>query len=389
MKKNNKGFTLIELLAIIVILAIIAVITVPIILNIIENSRKGAATDSAYGFKDAVNKWYVSKLSEDHYFKISGEYSVTNGVLNGLGVNNVEIPVSGDKPSSGKLHYTNNVLDDGCLVIGDYKITFKSDGSVNETIKGNCDDYVINGGSGQVAEPLEIGTDIDYTTSLNGVTLDNWKVFLSDSNYTYLIYGDYLPVTAVDTSNIIGINTYNTYGVYANNNRANLLNAMITNSYWSDLINNGEISETALSADVKRNSNVWAMGAPTVDLWVNSWNENGYTHINIETTTSTMTDGLNGYYIYKDGESSTNTYINLSTIAVEYGDALYFPHQSNIDDCYGYWLASPSASNENNIMRVCYDGNVDSIYWSGSTMYGPRVSSFRPIIKLPTRVVSQ
>ena len=57
--KNKKGFTLIELLAIIVILAIIAVITVPIILNIIENSKKGAATDSAYGYKDAIEKFYV------------------------------------------------------------------------------------------------------------------------------------------------------------------------------------------------------------------------------------------------------------------------------------------------------------------------------------------
>ena len=57
---NKKGFTLIELLAIIVILAIIAVITVPIILNIIENSKNGAAQDSAYGFKDAVEKYYVA-----------------------------------------------------------------------------------------------------------------------------------------------------------------------------------------------------------------------------------------------------------------------------------------------------------------------------------------
>ena len=46
MKMNRKGFTLIELLAIIVILAIIAVITVPIILNIIDNARKGAASNA-------------------------------------------------------------------------------------------------------------------------------------------------------------------------------------------------------------------------------------------------------------------------------------------------------------------------------------------------------
>ncbi len=54
MRKNNKGFTLIELLAIIVILAIIAVITVPIILNIIETARKGAAKNSVTGYGKAV-----------------------------------------------------------------------------------------------------------------------------------------------------------------------------------------------------------------------------------------------------------------------------------------------------------------------------------------------
>ncbi len=53
MKKKN-GFTLIELLAIIVILAIIAVITVPIILNIIETAREGAAKNSVTGYGKAV-----------------------------------------------------------------------------------------------------------------------------------------------------------------------------------------------------------------------------------------------------------------------------------------------------------------------------------------------
>ena len=58
-KMNKKGFTLIELLAIIVILAIIAVITVPIILNIIENARRGAARSSALGYADAIKLAYV------------------------------------------------------------------------------------------------------------------------------------------------------------------------------------------------------------------------------------------------------------------------------------------------------------------------------------------
>ena len=130
--KKNKGFTLIELLAIIVILAIIAVITVPIILEIIENSRRGAATDSAYGYKDAINKWYVSNLSDNQNETLNGTYTIEDGRLDGI-----EIPLSGDKPTNGTLTYSNNVLTKGCLTIGEYKVTFKTDGTTN-TEKGEC-----------------------------------------------------------------------------------------------------------------------------------------------------------------------------------------------------------------------------------------------------------
>ena len=148
MKKKKNAFTLIELLAIIVILAIIAVITVPIILNIIENSRKGAVQDSAYGYKDAVNKYYVTELSKpaNQNMKLDGDYIISEGNLTGKfeGATSqqktLQIPVSGDKPSNGKLRYNNNVLGAGCLAIGDYQVIFVS-GSVDQTAKGNCSTY--------------------------------------------------------------------------------------------------------------------------------------------------------------------------------------------------------------------------------------------------------
>ena len=138
--KKNKAFTLIELLAIIVILAIIAVITVPIILNIIENSKMGAATDSAYGYKDSVQKFYVSKLSEsaNSSLELEGTYTVTDGVLTGTGINE-KIPVSGTIPSSGSLIYENGLFKNGCLTIGDYAVTFNTDGTTS-TEKGICEE---------------------------------------------------------------------------------------------------------------------------------------------------------------------------------------------------------------------------------------------------------
>ena len=70
MKRKN-GFTLIELLAIIVILAIIAVITVPIILDVIENAKKETVRSSAYGYKDAVEKYYSTQLINNQNLKLN------------------------------------------------------------------------------------------------------------------------------------------------------------------------------------------------------------------------------------------------------------------------------------------------------------------------------
>ena len=43
---KNKGFTLIELLAVIVILSVITLITIPMVMNVIEESKKKALVSS-------------------------------------------------------------------------------------------------------------------------------------------------------------------------------------------------------------------------------------------------------------------------------------------------------------------------------------------------------
>lgn len=140
MKKKN-AFTLIELLAIIVILAIIAVITVPIILNVIENSKKGAVQDSALGYKDAVQKYYTSELYNSRTIKLDGNYTISEGnitgVFDGETEETKEIPVSGTKPTNGILTYSNNKLTSGCLTFGEYKTELNADGTITTT-KGDC-----------------------------------------------------------------------------------------------------------------------------------------------------------------------------------------------------------------------------------------------------------
>ena len=131
MKKKN-AFTLIESLAIIVILAIIAVITVPIILNIIEDSQKGAVKDSAYGYKDAINKFYVSKLAQDKDFEME-DATYTTTELKNLGVS-----LSGKEPNENSwVIIENNDITNGCLQFDEYKVDIEN-GKVTTTEKGEC-----------------------------------------------------------------------------------------------------------------------------------------------------------------------------------------------------------------------------------------------------------
>ena len=170
--KNKKGFTLIELLAIIVILAIIAVITVPIILNIIENSKKGAIQNSAYGFKDAIYQYYINDVITNDEAKLNGKYSIRNGILNGPNADNTEILVSGTKPSSGYLTYSNNTLVKGCLVIDEYEVVYNNEQfTVNGT--GNC---IVKIDTANMTIGLK-DENIQYYTGGNGSEPDNVVYF--------------------------------------------------------------------------------------------------------------------------------------------------------------------------------------------------------------------
>ena len=65
---KKKGFTLIELLAVIIILAVIALIATPIVLNVVKQSRIGAAKASANGVVDAARLYYYDSIMDGKKF---------------------------------------------------------------------------------------------------------------------------------------------------------------------------------------------------------------------------------------------------------------------------------------------------------------------------------
>ena len=139
MKKKN-GFTLIELLAVIVILAIIALIATPIVLNLINRARKGAAVDAAYGVRKEAQLLYSTALMEhpSSFNKIevtfSGGVATTKYYQTATStpiVNDLKFELDGTKPSSGKITILGNgTITYSDVVINGYSCTIPDNGEV-------------------------------------------------------------------------------------------------------------------------------------------------------------------------------------------------------------------------------------------------------------------
>ena len=107
---KEKGFTLIELLAVIVILSVITLITVPMITNVIEESKKKALASSIQGLVESANLYatendgvYEFLFDKEHKGStIKGESLDYRGTIDGKGKlyldreGNVSVCISND-----------------------------------------------------------------------------------------------------------------------------------------------------------------------------------------------------------------------------------------------------------------------------------------------------
>ena len=165
MMNKNKGFTLVELLAVIVILAIIALIATPIILNVINDAKKQAAKDSAYGYMDAVEKYIVSSELEDESIQ-DGIYSVEDL--------NKKISVKGSTPDNGTIKIESKTVKRYDIGIDGYAVS-------NGEVKKVSTTKSFKNGTAVYYNP-ETGKKCDDYTEANSTTGKNsgcmkWYVF--------------------------------------------------------------------------------------------------------------------------------------------------------------------------------------------------------------------
>ena len=123
---KQKGFTLIELLAVIVVLAVIALIAVPIITNVIEKAKIGAAESSTIGYVDAVEKLIITNEVD------TSKESIKDGVYS---ISELDVEIKGKKPTSGYITIIDKEVVEATICVNEYSISYIDGKTIN---KGKC-----------------------------------------------------------------------------------------------------------------------------------------------------------------------------------------------------------------------------------------------------------
>ena len=135
---KRKGFTLIELLAVIVVLAIIALIAVPIVLNLINNAKKGAVKESSKVYAKEVENYVVlrelknddtiQKLEPNKKYYVSEESKILDEKPSeeNIYLENL-IEVDGEMPQLGYVELDNeSKVKSYKLLYGKYMVEFNA-----------------------------------------------------------------------------------------------------------------------------------------------------------------------------------------------------------------------------------------------------------------------
>ena len=308
---KNKGFTLIELLAVIIILAIIALIAVPTILNIIENSKKKALENTAYGMIRAGEYYYLEHSNETYPKTFTGPN------YEGLEFKGKKVEGSLTISPDGKISI--NICDDG------YCATKGADESL-VTVGKSSETTVYSVGDAVYYNP-ETGTSCDnYTSSQSTGTAKTgclkWYI-INDGGATIDVLLDH--------------NT--TYNVKWNNSGDNAEGPVIANNQLASDVS-GWVAEAKNSARLISADEVWEITQSTNGA--SGWNS----------ATSTASFYFEGSELSGQGTSNYSWLFDYTNTCTSYGC------NTKNDGTYGYWTLSPVVDRSDVAWYVCGFGEL-------------------------------
>ncbi len=190
----------------------------------------------------------------------------------------------------------------------------------------------------------DYGKSINYSVTVNGTTLSDWKVFYNDGTNVYIILDDYLDNSLIPAST--GMTKGRKYVAYWDTNifstNTEAIATLTNTNNWS--------------AFAAGNGGDTATGSPTNDMFVASWNENPNTTEVLSTNTR-----------YPTLEDPTGLYI-------------LEKYMGDDENCYGYWQASVGNDPRDGLWTM------DGFGWMGSRGASSSGLSLRPVVALKSLV---
>lgn len=393
-KRNVKGITLIALVVTIIVLLILA--GVAINLSIGENGIIARTLEARKVTEQSTAKEQIETILADIQIKfISQSTDFTYEILNNeLNKNNMKI-ISNKNDLESEID--DSLLSEKILDKNDYKVIYISNSKDVFYIELFSDNNskIRVGDIGVVGERLadvvtkeNYGDKVEY--SVNGI--NDWKIFYNDGDNIFLISSNYVPIDNIN-QDLTGISKYNEYvgfwqdedSLKANGNSD--ISNMVINKMQFQWGKEYKYNTTyqAKVASVLLNNNSWnnfcdnkysifAVGSPTIELWINAWNE--LYPDNLLYAKYYSENG--GYYVgtTSDPKSSVVTLQEMQN-SEGYTNKLFYPNTSGESEVYAYWLATPSVYGNKLIM---YDSAIYQDIYTG------KVSGFRPVICLKSSI---
>ncbi len=297
---KKKGFTLVELLAVIVILAVIALIATPMIMDVIEKSRRGAAIESVNGILEAAENYQLESMLEGE--EIERTIDLTSDILT----------YKGSKPSSGTLVIGENNQMRVIAQIGKYCIQKDYDDESPKVVdKEECrfDSKVtimINGNR----QEKEIGTSTTTTIDLLNEDISNVSNVSCNNSAVPTLENNTLTIDNIMMETTCYINDSLESTIQRLDNSTNTI--LMVNDDTNDVLYKIQNKEVILNLNGKKiENNQWAVFHLTNSNFTINDNGNGYIigggYI-IYNQPSTYTTINGGNYVVKNNSATFGNY---------------------------------------------------------------------------------
>ena len=393
-RKKEKGITLIALAVTIIVMLILAGVTIAALTSengIINQASKVKETSKVAKTEEEAKLEY-SNLILEKQMEGHGEETELSDVIEKLEENGYE---TGEK--DGKNY----------IKIGEYYYEIKLENAQVSIAKERTEGITVGSSKitakkiAQTADKTGIyGEKVTNYTCPNTTGVSTWRIFYADAENIYLIADDYINIDNVpkkekivdndSSGNHSRLSMQNVLSDYSRG--ATSIDSIIANkwlrSYWKNnsTSTNPNIKAVAYILDTNawnplyRGENAeYAIGGPTVEMFVKSWNDthSGEKQIVCSADSDVDTNG-NGYKV-KFANGDYGTYIS-GLVRDEY-NSIYIKFDDS--KAAAMWLASPSAHSSAYLMSANYYGRLSNYY------YGNDYPGFRPVVCLKSKVKLQ